>query len=528
MKNNIIIVGGGFAGLYTALELDSFFSAIRGNTDYKITVIRSKNVGTIGVGESVVQGLLSKFTQWGVPHEDFLKASSGTFKLGGSFENWHQENGQFFHPLIGSEALLRTNLGLDNWWVTFGAWWALMNNIEISEFSLIPALYHQDMLPMDTNGRPIASESSWAKHPMNGLGCNFDAVKIVDFLELFIARRKPNISLIDDKIIDFKLDKNTGGIESLVLEKDKKHINGTFYFDCSGFARVLGKFLNIEFEEFSDFPQNSVTLIKNGVSYRDEDSIPLAPKIRAMNEGWMFTIPLQHRMGSGYIFSTKFTPKEKVLEEHLNYWKKSGYKDVEPGPQLTWKPGMFKQPLYKNVLMVGLSEGFLDPLDSNSLILSLSGIEQFLQSWDLNSVHDNDSNFYNLWRKKLYMHTKKLISFMMTPSNKRLNSAFWNHYKSNKDLGIPDPTSYLKNFHLIDTPDKAPFGGMSIFTFAQAYNLFDLDRISTWVDLIGAKQFGSEYQREWLDYLKNIKRLSYTTQTKYLNNVNEKSDYYSC
>ena len=118
---------------------------------------------------------------------------------------------------------------------------------------------------------------------------------------------------------------------------------------------------------------------------------------------------------------------------------------------------------------------------------------------------------------------------MMTPSNKRLNSAFWNHYKSNKDLGISDPTSYLKNFLLIDDmPTHAPFGGMSIFTFAQAYNLFDLDRISTWVDLIGAKQFGSEYQREWLDYLKNIKRLSYTTQTKYLNKINEKSNYYSC
>ena len=89
-----------------------------------------------------------------------------------------------------------------------------------------------------------------------------------------------------------------------------------------------------------------------------------------MNEGWMFTIPLQHRMGSGYVFSSKFTPREKVLQEHLTYWKDLGYKDVEPGPQLTWQPGMFKQPLHKNVLMVGLSEGFLDPLDSNSLILS--------------------------------------------------------------------------------------------------------------------------------------------------------------
>lgn len=524
MKNNIVIVGGGFAGLYTALELDNYFN-VQGIPDYAITVIRSKNVGTIGVGESVVQGLLTKFTQWGIPHEDFLKASSGTFKLGGSFENWNQENGQFFHPLIGSEALLRTTIELDNWWVNFGAWWALANDIEISEFSLIPALYHHDMLPMDVNGNPIAFEKSWAKHPTSGLGFNFDAVKIVDFLELFITRKKPKINLVDDKIIDFKLNKNTGDIESLILEKDKKHINGTFYFDCSGFSRVLGKFLNIEFEEFDDLPQNSVTLIKNGVQYRDEDNIPLAPKIRAMNEGWMFTIPLQHRMGSGYVFSSKFTPREKVLQEHLTYWKNLGYKDVEPGPQLTWQPGMFKQPLHKNVLMVGLSEGFLDPLDSNSLILSLSGIEQFLRGWNLGSVHDNDSKCYNLWRKKLYIHTKKMISFMMTPSNKSLNSAFWNHYKSNRDLGISDPTGYLKNFTIIDDmPIYAPFGGMSMFTFGQAYNLFDIERISN----IGAKQFGSEYQREWLDYLKNVKRLSYTTQTKYLSKINEKSNYYSC
>ena len=73
-------------------------------------------------------------------------------------------------------------------------------------------------------------------------------------------------------------------------------------------------------------------------------------------------------------------------------------------------------------------------------------------------------------------------------------------------------------------PIYAPFGGMSMFTFGQAYNLFDIERISN----IGAKQFGSEYQREWLDYLKNVKRLSYTTQTKYLSKINEKSNYYSC
>lgn len=475
-KYNIVIAGGGFAGLYAALYIDAAFED-RNTIDYKITVIRSKAIGTIGVGESLAQGFIRELISFGIDGKKFFKESGATFKLMGKFTNWHKPDESFIHPLVSSDRIFKVNPSLLNWWNEDYYTYMLYNNLDMHCLTLADVLLEDNLLPMNDIDL-IPFEKWFDRHPIEAFGINFDASKSVEVIEEFIETNT-GIELIDDKIVDWNLNSDTGFVESLILENGQ-NIKGDFFIDSTGFARLFGnKIFKSEWVDAKDIKQNSVSLIKGGIKYKSEsETIPIGTEITAMPEGWMFAIPLQHRIGSGYIHSSDISNIDDIRQQHINYWSNKGYKNLEPGPVLKWSPGYFKNPLQKNVLMLGLSEGFLDPLDSNALILTVTALKQFL--YILNPLLSEpftefQYTTFNEWRQEAYEWTKDVIKLMCSPSNSKLASPFWKHYKNNNIFPkrFRDTYSMLKFLKISGAPILAPFGMSSVMLFARMYDLID-------------------------------------------------------
>ena len=402
----ICIVGGGSAGWMTAAALSRMLSP----KSIEITLVESEQIGTVGVGEATIPDILNFNAMLGIPETEFLKATNGTFKLGIEFVNWGKKGDKYFHP-FGSH-------GVDMHGVDFHQFWMRHHRSnpteDIENFSLcaIAAKANKFTLP-NNDPRSVLSQLKYAYH--------FDATAYASFLRNYAETR--GVKRIEGKIETVATDPETGAIASLSLD-NQQTVSGDFFFDCAGFrALLLGETLNVGFKDWSHWLPCDTA---QAVACERRGELFAFTRSTAKDAGWQWRIPTQKRTGNGHIYSSAYISDDEAVESLLA--------DLD-GPALgsprkiKFKTGHRNTFWEKNCIGIGLSAGFLEPLESTSLFLIQEGISKFISLFPSGSLPDIVRNEYNRQLTKKFEQVRDFI-IVHYKATQRDDTPFWNYCRN--------------------------------------------------------------------------------------------------
>ena len=371
---HVVIVGGGTAGWMTAASLSQRLS-VRG---IKITLVESSDIGTVGVGEATVPAILGYFASLGLKPFDVMAATNATFKLGIEFDGWRREGHAFYHP-FGRHGLEAGPVGFHSLWQKLHE---AGEPYPLSDYCLATEMSYQGRFRLpDPKPRAAFDSYDWAVH--------FDASLFAKFLRGYASER--GIVRIDAKITGVEQNAESGFIERLQLNTGET-VCGDLFIDCSGFRGLL-----IQGTLKSGFNDWSHWLVCDRAvaipcAHADVNAITPYTRSRAKAAGWTWRIPLQHRIGNGYVYSSRYlsdADAEAALRADLD-----GEALANPN-FVRFTAGHSKQLWNRNCVAIGLASGFLEPLESTSITLIQTGIAKLLQYFPDASCDAQLSNEYN-------------------------------------------------------------------------------------------------------------------------------------
>lgn len=398
---NLVIVGGGTAGWMAAAS----FAKLLGKS-ISVTLIESDEISTVGVGEATVPPLILLNRYLEINEQEFLAFVKGSIKLGISFENWKNVNENYFH-MFGTP-------GKDTWAASFQHFWLrgkeLGVNHPLGDYSLEhKAAEHNKFAHM-----PNAS-LNYAYH----LDAGFYAKFLRNIAEQAGATR------IEGKVTNVSLDKDDY-IKSIELASG--HIvEGDLFIDCSGFRGLLiEQALHTGYEDWSHWlPCDSAVAVQTE-SVRDP--VPYTRSI-AHASGWQWQIPLQHRVGNGLVYCSRYISDDdakKLLLDNIQ-----GRLISEP-KIIKYRTGQRLKHWNKNCVALGLASGFIEPLESTSIHLIQRGITRLIQMFPFAGIRACDVDEYNEQMKVEILNVRDFIilHYHLTDRN---DSPFW-QYCRNMDI----------------------------------------------------------------------------------------------
>jgi flavin-dependent dehydrogenase len=386
----IIIVGGGSAGWMTAATLESQFP------NYNISLIESKNIKTIGVGESTLQPIQQWMTLLGIKDSDFLKHVDGSYKLSIKFTDFYKK-GEYFHYPFGFPEIEKNQASLNDWWFKKFVYPDTPN----SDYA--DCIYPTQMAFINQN----------KFNPQLRHAYHFDATKFGLWLKNNYCKKTKHI-LEDIKTIE----KNEDGIVSL----NKKH-KADLYIDCTGFeSLLLGKTLEEPFDSYSDMlPNDSAWATKINYKNKKKELVPYT-NCTAIENGWVWNIPLWSRIGTGYVYSSKFVDDETALKQFKKFLKKD---DIE-AHKIKMKVGLHKRLWVKNVVAIGLSAGFIEPLESNGLFTVHEFLMKLIRNLSRGDFSQWDRDNFNYGCKRLFKSFAEFVALHYALSH-RNDTPYWRH-----------------------------------------------------------------------------------------------------
>ena len=353
----VVILGGGTAGWMTASAL------IKAQPQLEVVLIESDEIGIIGVGEATVPSISLFNTLLGLDVPDFMRACEATFKLGIAFVDWGQVGRSYMHPF--------TNYGADVKSPHFGPLWIryARQRLEhgeassIDDYSLACQASQQGRFILPLKGQaPSVGPLTYAFH--------FDASLYARYLRSFAEAR--GVKRIEGKAVHISQDSAAGYLKDITLE-DGQVVDGGFFVDCSGFAGLLiEKTLHSGYEDWSRWLpcDRAVAVPSQGVT-------PPAPYTRstADSAGWRWQIPLQHRVGNGHVYASRFMDDDEAERRLLAGL--DGPAQATPR-RLSFVTGKRRRVWNRNCMAIGLSSGFLEPLESTSIYMIQTAIVRLL------------------------------------------------------------------------------------------------------------------------------------------------------
>ncbi|WP_260928982.1 tryptophan halogenase family protein [Novosphingobium sp. 9] len=353
---SILIVGGGTAGWMAANLLAVRLKGL----PIAITLVESPEIGTVGVGEATVPAIRDYLRAIDADIFDVMHQTQGTVKLGIEFRDWSGRGESFFHPF--------GRYGADAFGVPFHQYWlkrrAAGDRTPLAHYCLPTrlAMAGQVLLPAEPVPNDLGN-FDWAIH--------FDAGLFAAYLSRR-ARDELNVRHVQGKVRDVTLHPESGDITHVVLE-DEQVLEADLFVDCSGFrSLLLGSALGVPFEDWGDLlPCNRAV----AMACVHGDAITPYTRATARTAGWQWRIPLQHRVGNGYVYDGSLISDDEATAVLLGSLE--GEALSQPN-LLRFRAGHRVRIWERNCVGIGLAAGFLEPLESTSITLIQSGIERLL------------------------------------------------------------------------------------------------------------------------------------------------------
>ncbi len=410
----IVIVGGGTAGWMAAAPLAQMLLGHAGHP-CEIVLVESPEIGTIGVGEATLPTIRYFNQLLGLDNVDFIKRTQASFKLGIEFKDWGHLGHRFFHGFGGFGPAIH-NRSSFNFWLRLAKAGDMPS---YEEWSTATVMARQNRFAPPAGDQPSASNAySYAFH--------FDAGLYAAYLRHYAMQR--GTKRIEGTIVDVELRPEDGFVAALKL-RDGRRIDGDLFVDCSGFrALLIGDAMKSPYEDWSSWlPCNSA----QAVPCARIDPLTPYTTSTARTAGWQWRIPLQHRTGNGHVYCSGFTSDEQAAQVLLDSLDGQA---LDSPRQLRFTTGLRRAAWVKNVVAVGLSSGFLEPLESTSIQLIMDGIGRLVELMPDRDFRPGLAAEFNRRMARQYESIRDFI-VLHYKLTQRTDSEFWRHCAA---MPIPD------------------------------------------------------------------------------------------
>jgi flavin-dependent dehydrogenase len=374
MARNIVIVGGGTAGWMTATYLQAAFGH-----RIKITLVESKNVPTIGVGEATFSTVRHFFAALGLAEHEWMPDCHATYKLAIRFEDWRAKGHHFYHPFERPRVV--GGFSLADWWLHLRpsdrfdldtSVLAALCDAKISPRYLDGTLFERDFVEAGEQAMPRAiPDGQTTQFPY---AYHFDATLLARFLTRY--GKQWGVRHVLDDVVDVRLD-DRGYIDH-VLTKEHGEIAGDLFVDCTGFrGMLLNKALGVPFQSYQDsLPNDRAVALRVPVDIAERGLRPCTTA-SARDAGWIWTIPLFGRIGTGYVYSSDYCTAEEAERTLREFVGPEA--DGLPANHIRMRIGRSAESWVKNCVAIGLSSGFVEPLESTGIFFIQNGVEQLVR-----------------------------------------------------------------------------------------------------------------------------------------------------
>jgi len=471
--NKIVIVGGGSSGWMTAAFLSKTFP------EKEFFVVESPDIPIVGVGESTLADITFFRDYLEIDEKDFMRSTNASYKMSIKFTDFYDVNSGSFHYPFRKPYTDNTFNGLNDW-MELKAYYP---DIPVQDFvrSYFPHSFLFENNKYDTNKYGEFENFN----PKTDVAYHFDSVLFGQWLKNNYCIPR-GVKLIQKNIIDAKI--NDEGIEFLISE-DKEKIFADLFIDCTGFKSLLiNQYLDEKFVSYEDMlPNNRAWATQIPYIDKEKELEPFT-NCTAIENGWCWNIPLWSRLGSGYVYSDKFVNPDTAKEEFKKYLMsdkmsvKREKNDIEKleFKDIKFKIGIHERTWVKNVVAIGLSAGFIEPLESNGLFTTQWFITKLAKSLLRDDVTQWDRDVYNAATRGIYNNLAEFVSMHYSLSI-RDNTKYWKTIKNktfSPEMVNLEPSMNVGFFDLhhkkmfSNIPD--PLAGISYISVGMNYPVYDL------------------------------------------------------
>ena len=439
----IVIVGGGTAGWIAAAVLSHQL-----HPDMcTVELVESDEIGTIGVGESTIPPFIALIRNLGIDEAHFIRETQASFKLGIYFSDWKQKGETYFHPF----GVIGKRFDLHEFYQCWLKSKHQGSSYELLDFAPanIMAKYNRFFLPEKAQKTPIGG-AAYAMH--------IDAKLAAEYLRKYSEERRV---VRTEGMVNEIVQDERGFIKKLVL-RDGREIEGDFFIDCTGFrALLIEKTLGAGYRDWSNYLP-----CDRAIAVQTENLGATVPYTRATarDAGWSWRIPLQHRTGNGYVYSSKFCSDEEARATLLSTI--DGEMITEPRV-IPFKTGVREEIWKHNCLSLGLASGFIEPLESTAIHLVARGMDFFLRFFPDRECAPAHIKEYN---RRMIADYEEIRDFIVLhyATTEREDTPFWRWCK-NMEL----PTSLHERIELFKAHGVLREGNDELFRSASWQSVFE-------------------------------------------------------